>query len=287
MGEAGGHQDEYHDALVDMLELVWGRGFMIPDGPRVVRRVVSGLDIQGKTILDIGSGIGGPALLLAGEMGARVTGIDLEGPLVARARSYAARAGLVDRIEFRLVEAGPLPFEDDAFDVVYSSGAFTQVEDKAGMFAEVFRVLEPGGVFTCYDWMKGDQPYSEDMRYWFKMEGLTYAMETLHAHGRILQEAGFEDVELEDDGQAYRDLCRREYEQMRGPLKAQMLEALGREEQEHFLENWRAMLDGARQGRAPPRLLPALARPTKVSADQVQASSSDMVGSGVPAHVKR
>ena len=109
------------------------------------------------------------------------------------------------------------------------------------MFAEVFRVLEPGGVFACYDWMKGDEPYSDDMRYWFKMEGLTYAMETLEEHGRILRDAGFVDIELEDDGQAYRDLCRREYEEMRGPLKAQMLEALGRETQEHFVENWRAM----------------------------------------------
>ena len=241
MSESGEHQDEYHDALVDMLELVWGRGFMIPDGPHVVRRVVSGLDLEGRRVLDIGSGIGGPALLLAEEMGARVVGIDLEGPLIARSRAYAAEAGLEDRIEFRQVETGPLPFEDGVFDVVYSSGAFTQVDDKAGMFAEVFRVLEPGGVFTCYDWMKGDEPYSEDMRYWFEMEGLTYAMETLHSHGRILRDAGFVEIELEDDGQAYRELCRREYEQMRGPLKAQMRKKLGREAQEHFVENWRAM----------------------------------------------
>ena len=242
MSEPTGHEDEYHDALVDMLELIWGRGFMIPDGPRNVRRTVAGLDIRGKAVLDIGSGLGGPALLMAGEMGARVTGIDLEEPLVARARSYAAEAGLDDRIEFRQVEAGPLPFKDGAFAVVYSSGAFTQVEDKAGMFAEVFRVLEPGGVFACYDWMKGDGPYSDDMHYWFKMEGLTFAMETLEAHGRILRDAGFAHIELEDDGQAYRELCRREYEQMQGPLSARMIEMLGREAQEHFLENWRAML---------------------------------------------
>ena len=242
MSEPAGHQDEYHDALVDMLELIWGRGFMIPDGPRNVRRTVAGLDIKGKAVLDIGSGLGGPALLMAGEMGARVTGIDIEEPLVARARSYAAESGLDDRAEFRQVEAGPLPFEDDSFDVVYSSGALIHVDDKEKTFAEVFRVLAPGGVFTCYDWMKGDAPHSDDMRYWFKMEGLTFTMETLEAHGRILRDAGFAHVELEDDGQAYRELCRREYEQMQGPLRGRMIEMLGREGQEHFLENWRAML---------------------------------------------
>ena len=242
MSDPAGHQDEYHDALVDMLELIWGRGFMIPDGPRNVRRTVAGLDLRDKKVLDIGSGLGGPALLLAGEMGARVTGIDLEGPLVARAQTYAAEAGLDDRIEFRQVEAGPLPFENASFDVVYSSGALIHVDDKAGLFGEVFRVLEPGGVFACYDWMKGDAPYGADMYYWFKMEGLTFTMETLPAHGRILREAGFTDIELEDDGQAYRNLCRREYEQMQGPSRERMIEMLGREGQEHFLENWRAML---------------------------------------------
>ncbi len=241
MSEPPGHQDEYHDALVDMLELVWGRGFMIPDGPRIVRRVLAGLELRGERVLDIGAGIGGPALLMAGEMGARVVGIDLEAPLVSRARAAAAAAGLDERIEFRQVDAGPLPFDAGSFGVVYSSGAFTQVEDKAGMFGEVFRVLEPGGVFTCYDWMRGDGPCSDDMRYWFEMEGLTYAMETLEAHGRLLGDAGFVEIAMEDDGHAYRDLCRREYEQMRGPLKARMVEALGREAQEHFLENWRAM----------------------------------------------
>jgi phosphoethanolamine N-methyltransferase len=236
------HQYEYHDSMIDMLELIWGKGFLIPDGPENVRRIVAGLDLADKTVLDIGSGIGGPALILAGEMGARITGIDLEGPLVARARAYAEAAGLGDRIEFRQVTPGPLPVDDEAIDVVYSSGVFTQVADKLEMFKEVSRVLKPGGVFTCYDWMKGEEPYSDDMRYWFELEGLTYAMETLDEHGRILKDAGFVDIELEDDQQAYRDLCHQEYEKMQGPLKATMLELLGPEEQEHFLEDWRAMV---------------------------------------------
>jgi len=242
VSEPSEHRDEYHDAMIDMLELIWGQGFLIPAGPENVRRIVAGLDLRDKLVLDIGSGIGGPALILAGEMGARVVGIDLEGPLVARAQAYGEAAGLGGRVEFRQVTVGPLAFDDESIDVVYSSGAFTQVEDKLGMFQEVFRVLKPGGVFTCYDWMKGDEPYSEDMRAWFKLEGLTYAMETLDAHGRILQEAGFADIELKDDRQAYRDLCHRELDEMQGPLKAQMIEMLGREQQEHSLENWRAMV---------------------------------------------
>ena len=147
-----------------------------------------------------------------------------------------------DRIEFRQVTPGPISLDDASIDVVFSSGAFTQIEDKLGMFREVARVLKPDGVFTCYDWMKGEEPYSEDMHYWFKLEGLTYALETLEAHGALLDEAGFVDIGLADDQQAYRDLCRDEYEQMQGPLKTRMIELLGHAQQAHFLENWRAMV---------------------------------------------
>jgi phosphoethanolamine N-methyltransferase len=236
------HADEYDDAMVAMLELIWGKGFLAPGGAGLVRQTVAGLDLAGKRALDIGCGIGGGDLVLAGELGAEVVGIDLEAPLLARARRYAEEAGLAERVTYRQVEAGPLDFDDGAFDLVYSCGCFTQVADKAGMFAEVRRVLRPVGAFAVYDWMKGPEPYSDDMRYFFKMEGLTYAMETLERHGEILAAAGFTDIELRDDGGWYRDHCRGEYESIQGPLAGEMRERLGRDKQEHFVENWRAML---------------------------------------------
>ena len=55
---------------------------------------------------------------------------------------------------------------------MFTSGALTQTEDKAGIVAECFRVLKPGGILTCYDWLKNEAPISDDMRYFIKMEGL-------------------------------------------------------------------------------------------------------------------
>ena len=239
---AGQHHDEYDTAMVAMLELIWGAGFLAPGGADTVRQTVEGVALQDRLVLDIGCGIGGGDLVLAGELGARVIGIDLEAPLLARARRYAADAGLAERVEFRQVEPGPLAFADASIDAVYSSGCFTQVEDKAGMFAEVFRVLRPGGAFCVYDWMKGPEPYSADMRRWFEVEGLTYAMDTLENHGRLLRDAGFTEIVLRDDGGWYRDHCRAEFARMQGPLQARMGELLGAEKQAHFIENWRVML---------------------------------------------
>ena len=114
------------------------------------------IDLAGKRVLDIGCGIGGPAFVLARKYGAHVTGIDLEPQLIARATRRAAELGLSSLTEFRTVTLGPLNFPDGSFDVVFTSGALTQTEDKAGIVAECFRVLRPGGVLTCYDWLKSE-----------------------------------------------------------------------------------------------------------------------------------
>ena len=237
------HQDEYYENLITMLELIWGKGYMAPGGPGNVAKLLNGIDTHGKRILDIGCGIGGPAFEMVQTHGAEVTGIDLEAPLIARATAAASELGLSDRCTFRVVEAGPLDFPDQSFDIVLSSGAFTQIADKAGIFGESFRVLKPGGHVTCYDWLKGDyDDYSADMHYWFKMEGLTYALQTLESYGEILTDVGFVDVSIEDASDWYRTEAHREYGLMTGDLFPRMVERLGQKDADYFVENWRSML---------------------------------------------
>jgi len=236
------HDNEYHDNMVRLLELIWGEGYMAPGGPGNVAKMLEGLEPAGKRILDIGSGIGGPALEMASAHGASVVGIDLEAPLVERARADAANRGLADRCQFRQVEIGPLPFGADEFDIVTSAGALTQTEDKRALLGDVLRVLRPGGWFSAYDWMKIDGEYSDDMRYWFEMEGLTYAMLTLEQQAALLRDTGFIDVAAKDATDWYRREARREYDLLRGELKPAMIELIGADDAEHFIENWRAMV---------------------------------------------
>ena len=180
------HRDEYHDAMLTMLELIWGEGFMAPGGEGNVTNLIDGLDVRNKLLLDFGCGIGGPAFILAQEHGARVTGIDIEAPLIERAQVRAHKLGLEGQTNFQLVEPGLLKFADQSFDIVLSSGAFTQIEDKLGTYEDCLRVLKPGGVLTCYEWMKSEGEYSEDMHNWFKLEGLTYPKETPHGQAELL-----------------------------------------------------------------------------------------------------
>lgn len=233
---------EYYDAMVTLLEWIWGRDFMAPGGEGNVAKMVQGLELAGKKVLDVGSGLGGPAFVLARKYGARVTGTDLEDHLVKRATERAAELNLSDRVQFLHVSPGPMDFPDNCFDVVISAGAITQTTDKLCIFEEMHRVLKPGGVLTTYDWMKSQGPYSKDMLYWFKMEGLTYALETLERHGEILEEAGFRDVEFEDGSGWYRRKVREEYELLSGKGYPTIVELIGRKDADHLVEDWRAMV---------------------------------------------
>ncbi|MDH3474159.1 MAG: methyltransferase domain-containing protein [Rhodospirillales bacterium] len=251
------HEEEYDDTLVAMLELIWGEGFLSPGGPEAVRAIVAGLDLADKLVLDIGCGIGGIDVLLARDHGARVIGLDVEAGVVRRAGERVARAGLADRVEVRLCAPGPLPIDDESIDVVFGKDSWIHIEDKRRFFAEVLRVLKPGGLLAAGDWMRGPEPYSKDMEYFFEMEGLTYHMDTQEAYVRILRDLGFQEVVMTDISQDYRVKAHEEYEAMKGPLKQRMIEALGPEKQAHFVENWRAMTVVLDQGELRPGRLRA------------------------------
>jgi hypothetical protein len=80
------------------------------------------------------------------------------------------------------------------------------------------------------------------MHYWFKMEGLSYSLETLHGYAEQFSGAGFVDVVSEDATDWYRQESQREYELIKGELYSRMVELLGQKDADHFVEDWRAMV---------------------------------------------
>ncbi len=226
-----------------MLELIWGEGFLSPGGPAAVDAIVTGLDLTGKLVVDIGSGLAGVDMHLARKHGARVIGMEIEAPLVALAKAKVATAGLSERVDLRHCAPGPLVLDEGSLDVVFSKDSLIHVADKGAAFRDYFRVLRPGGLLTMSDWMRGPKPgpYSEDMAYWFEMEGLSYHMQPLDFYAGALEAAGFTGIDVVDTSDDYRTLCDAEYAQMRGPLNDRMEAILGAETRDHFVENWRAM----------------------------------------------
>ena len=119
---------------------------------------------SGERVLDLGSGAGTDALVAAqmvGEEGS-VTGIDMTPEMLAKARIAAAAMG-VGNVTFAHGEAERLPFADASFDVVVSNGVIDLIPDKDAVFAELYRVLVPGGRMQIAD-VTIQNPVSEEGR---------------------------------------------------------------------------------------------------------------------------
>jgi arsenite methyltransferase len=106
----------------------------------------------GERVLDLGSGAGTDSLIASQMVGERgsVTGIDITPEMLAKARAAVAEMG-ASNVEFVEGEAERLPFPDESFDVVISNSVIDLIPDKDAVFAEIFRVLVPGGRMQIAD----------------------------------------------------------------------------------------------------------------------------------------
>ncbi len=99
-------------------------------------------------VLDIGSGVGGPAIYIAEKTGCRMMGIDTSDVGIETARKFASDTGLRSRVNFHLGDAMEMPFPDSSFDVAISINVMNVFKDKEELFRQVMRVLKPGGLFA-------------------------------------------------------------------------------------------------------------------------------------------
>lgn len=151
----------------------------------------------GLTLLDVGSGVGGPARLAAARHGCRVTGIDLSPNFVALARTLTEWVGLTALVTFDVGSATALPYGDGSFDRAMLNHVGMNIADKSGVFAEVRRVVEPGRLFAVYEQMRiGDGeltyplPWADDERSSF--------VESRERYAELLASAGFVVERVED-----------------------------------------------------------------------------------------
>ena len=107
-------------------------------------------------VLDIGSGLGGPARTLAEVYGCHVTGIDLTQEFCDAAETLSRWVDLSDRVTFKQGDATNLPFDNDQFDAAMTIHVAMNIPDKKKMYLEARRVLKPGGIFAVYDVLQGE-----------------------------------------------------------------------------------------------------------------------------------
>lgn len=148
-------------------------------------------------VLDIGSGLGGPARALAQLHGCAVTGVDLTQAYCDAATEMSRWVGLEDLVRFEQGDATRLPFADASFDAAFTIHVAMNIAAKDRMYAEAHRVLKPGGRFVIYDVVQGE---GGEVLYpvpWAREPAISH-LATPDEMNALLAAAGFTIVEMLD-----------------------------------------------------------------------------------------
>jgi len=206
----------YYDRLTDVYRRSWGESFhfalfssteSLPEAIVSTEQMIAeeggfGPDTK---VLDVGCGIGGPALNIAQYSGAHVVGVDILERHVETARKRAAERRLSSLTSFILGDAMDMPIADESFDSVYVFESGCHMPDKAKFYQECARVLRPGGLFLGIDWMRKEGLSHQELATFIepicRLHAVPY-LTTLDEFRRYLDTAGFEIERLEDTSES-------------------------------------------------------------------------------------
>jgi len=149
------------------------------------------------SVLDVGSGVGGPARFLAATYGCRVTGVDLSEPFVDAARYLTERTGQNGQVSFQTASALELPFDDGRFHVVLLQHVAMNIADRAQLYREIRRVLQSSGRFATFDVvLSSGEPHFPVP--WARTPATSFLL-TAAATREAIEPAGFRALAWQDD----------------------------------------------------------------------------------------
>ncbi len=167
-------------------------------GLEATEEVASALSIAPEDhILDVGSGIGGPARFMADRFGCRVTGIDLTEEFCTVARRLTALLGLESSVSFEQGNALAMPFPDGQFAGAYSMNVSMNIADKAAFYGEIHRVLRPGGWLLLSEIALGQEAALDYPTPWAETAASSF-LATPEETAEGLAASGFTGIHLQD-----------------------------------------------------------------------------------------
>ena len=154
-------------------------------------------------VLDVGSGVGGPARYMTRTFGCRVTGIDLTDDFVAAAKDLTERCGLSDIVEFRQGDALAMPFDEATFDAASLLNVSMNIRDKAGLAREICRVLKPHGRLVWTETTQGPSGQPHYPLPWARNPDISFLVSAAELRS-AMEKAGLRIVEWIDETEAVR-----------------------------------------------------------------------------------
>jgi len=204
----------YYNVSTVFYEWAWGKSFhFAPRKPydtfqsAILRheiRLADKIGVKvGHKVLDVGCGIGGPLSNIARNTGAHITGLNNNSYQVERGNQIIAEAGLTKTCNFVKGDFCHMPFENASYDKVYAIESTCHAPRREDVFAEIYRVLKPGGVFGVYEWVLTDKHDPSNPAHVKAAKNIEIGngLPTTSSYRIIpkaLKEVGFEVLEMED-----------------------------------------------------------------------------------------
>jgi ubiquinone/menaquinone biosynthesis C-methylase UbiE len=151
-------------------------------------------------VLDVGAGIGGPARFLAASLGCRVTGVDLSESFVEAARYLTERTRQSEQVSFQVASALALPFDNGRFEVAFLQHVAMNIAERARLYREIRRVLQPGGRFATFDVVSAGGELHFPVP-WARTPATSFLL-TAEATREAIEQAGFRTLSWQDDTEA-------------------------------------------------------------------------------------
>lgn len=256
----------YDESFVDLVEIVYGEGFLSQGSHQSVDYMLAGLDLRGKKILDIGCGLGAPTLHIAQQHAVAIIGIDPNPTMIQKAQKHLEEMEpfLLGQAQFLVMEhpSHLKEFENESFDLIFSKEALLHIplEHKPKFFQEIARVLKKGGEIVILDWMHSSPHYSDQTKKMMEMDGIAYHLMTPADYQKMLEEVGFIDITGEDRSAVYAQYAQEDIQRIQ-ENSFLIQKQYGLEHYEYCLESWGLQKDAF----LAKELMPTLFKAKKIS----------------------
>lgn len=199
---------------IPIFESLYGNGLISLGGYTAVDRMFADMDLTGKHLLDVGSGLGGMATYLANKHNCYVTGLDIY-PWMAEYAASQVKGKLPEQLEF--VTYSPnftFPLPACSFDLIYSKGVLTNVKEKDFLLGEISRTLKTHGEICLIDWLV---PTNSAKKQKTLLTGEASYKESTKSYSKLLEDRGFEGIHFDDLTKEYLTYAEEHHEALSSP----------------------------------------------------------------------
>jgi ubiquinone/menaquinone biosynthesis C-methylase UbiE len=187
---------EYSQSFTDLLEFIYGPSFLSQGGTECLDLLFEGQSLDGKSLLDIGSGLGGVDFYLAEKHRVRITGVDRVSRMVEVAEKRKLERNLLGQANFvhQKSDADFTQFPGETFDFVFSKESLLHVADKLALLRAVYQLLKPQGKLMVLDWTTNTKKLGPLIQEMIAVDQLDLKLATQEEYREALIKTGFENI---------------------------------------------------------------------------------------------